>query len=239
MRFIAVIPARYSSTRYPGKALAILAGKPIIQHVYEASVNSGQFDTVIIATDDERIAQAAHSFGGQVCMTSPTHKSGSDRIAEVVRDLECDIVFNVQGDEPFITKEPLAALKEVFHDPKVEVASLMHSMADREDIENPNNVKVVFDSIRNALYFSRSVIPYDRDKVESVTYWKHVGIYAYRKETLLQFVTLPQGRLEKSESLEQLRLLENGITIRMVKTNYKGIGIDTPEDLEQAIKFIG
>ncbi|HNW99855.1 MAG TPA: 3-deoxy-manno-octulosonate cytidylyltransferase [Candidatus Cloacimonadota bacterium] len=237
MKVIAVIPARYSSTRFPGKALALLNGKPIIQHVYEATVNSGLFDQVIIATDDDRISHAVHDFHGRCCMTSPDHKSGSDRIAEVVRDMDCDVVFNVQGDEPFISREPLSALKDAFLDKTVEVASLMHIMQDEDDIVNPNNVKVVCDSLGDALFFSRSVIPYDRDNTGKVTYWKHIGVYAYRKQTLLRFITLPQGKIERIESLEQLRMLENGIRIRMIKTDYMGIGIDTPEDLEKAKQF--
>lgn len=236
MKVIAVIPARYSSTRFPGKALALLNGKPIIQHVYEAAEQSELFSKVIVATDDERIAKAVHSFNAFVVMTSSEHKSGSDRIAEVIENMDCDVVFNIQGDEPFITKQPLSDLKDVFHDPTVQVASLMHEMTNEEEIVNPNNVKVICDRLGNALYFSRSLIPYDRDKTQQVTYWKHIGVYAYLKKTLLRFVAIPQGKLERIESLEQLRLLENGIPIRMVKTAYKGIGIDTPEDLEKARK---
>jgi 3-deoxy-manno-octulosonate cytidylyltransferase (CMP-KDO synthetase) len=234
MKVIAVIPARYASTRFPGKALALLQGKPIIQHVYEAALSSGLFADVLVATDDERISHAVSSFNGLVVMTSSRHLSGSDRIAEVVSKMDCDIIFNIQGDEPFISKQPLSDLKEVFEDPTVQVASLMHELTDLCEIENPGNVKVVCDQDGNALYFSRAVIPYDRDGNSTVTYWKHIGVYAYRKKALLRFVSMPQGTLERIESLEQLRLLENGISIRMVQTDYKGIGIDTPEDLEKA-----
>jgi 3-deoxy-manno-octulosonate cytidylyltransferase (CMP-KDO synthetase) len=234
MKVIAIIPARYDSTRFPGKALALLNGKPIIQHVYEAAVKADIFSDVIIATDDERISKAVNQFRGQVVMTSTNHKSGSDRIAEVAQNLECDVVFNIQGDEPFITKQPLVDLKNIFEDPTVQVASLMHELQDSIEIENPGNVKVICDRNSNALYFSRAAIPFDRDGNFPFTYWKHIGVYAYLKKTLLRFVATPQGTLERIEALEQLRFLENGIPIRMVKTDYKGIGIDTPEDLEKA-----
>ncbi len=238
MKIIAVVPARFASTRFPGKALALLNNKPIIQHVYEAAINAGIFSEVIIATDDERVREAVSLFQGVVVMTSPHHKSGSDRIAEVISKLDCDVVFNIQGDEPFISKQPLADLRDVFADPTVQVASLMHIMNEHSEINDPGNVKVICDRLGNALYFSRSVIPYDRDGKFPVTYWKHIGVYAYLKKTLMRFVATPQGILERIESLEQLRLLENGIQIRMVKTNYTGIGIDTPEDLEKAREIL-
>jgi 3-deoxy-manno-octulosonate cytidylyltransferase (CMP-KDO synthetase) len=238
MKVIAIIPARYDSTRFPGKALAILNGKPIIQLVYEAAMKTELFSEVIVATDDERIYTVVNGFQGLAVMTSPTHKSGSDRIAEVAQNIDCDVVFNIQGDEPFITKQPLSDLKDVFHDHTVQVASLLHEIKDSCEIEDPGNVKVICDRLGNALYFSRAQIPFDRDGKYPVTYWKHIGVYAYRKKTLLRFVATPQGNLERIESLEQLRLLENGIPIRMVRTSYKGIGIDTPEDLEKARKLI-
>ena len=231
MQTIAVIPARYASTRFPGKPLALLAGKPILQHVYERVLETQLFHKVIIATDDERIAEAADKFHGEYRLTSPHHLSGSDRIVEVVRDLDYDVIVNVQGDEPMITAQPLADLLEVFRDENVQVASLMRLLEAADELTNPNIVKVVTDKDANALYFSRSPLPYNRDNLPDIKYFAHVGVYAYRKAALLRFVTLPPGRLEQIEKLEQLRLLENGIPIRMVETVYQGIGIDTPEDL--------
>ncbi len=232
MKTIAVIPARYASTRFPGKLLADLKGKPVIQHTFENVKDTGLFADVIIATDDERIRKTAANFGGNVVMTRPDHVSGSDRIAEVCRDLVFDLVVNVQGDEPFISKEPLEKLIAVFTDPKMQVASLMCQF--QEDHKNPNIVKVVCDKDDFALYFSRSPIPFNRDNPTDILFWQHIGVYAYRKATLLQYVKLPSGKLEEIEKLEQLRLLENGIPIKMVETDYQGIGIDTPEDLKKA-----
>jgi 3-deoxy-manno-octulosonate cytidylyltransferase (CMP-KDO synthetase) len=237
MKVIAVIPARYASTRFPGKALAIINGKPMIQHVYEAAMKADFFSEVIVATDDDRIFETVKNFNGHVVMTSSRHQSGSDRIAEVISDRECDVVFNIQGDEPFITQQPLLDLNNVFNDPTVQVASLMHEFNDLCDVENPGNVKVICDRFGNAIYFSRAVIPFDRDGNFPFKYWKHIGVYAYLKKTLLRFVATPQSTLERTESLEQLRFLENGIPIRMVKTDYLGIGIDTPADLEKATKY--
>jgi 3-deoxy-manno-octulosonate cytidylyltransferase (CMP-KDO synthetase) len=233
MKFIAVIPARFASTRFPGKPLVLLNGKPVIQHVYERVCYSKLFHEVIVATDDNRIKDAVRGFGGKAMMTSPDHPSGSDRIAEVIRDLDCDVIFNVQGDEPMIDTRTLALLKDVFSDPKVSVASLMTSLNDDKELLNINIVKVVADNILNALYFSRSPIPCNRDSQPGIEYFRHIGVYAYRKQTLLDFIKLPQGKLEQIEKLEQLRFLENGIPIRMVKTVYQGIGIDTPDDLLQ------
>ncbi len=238
MIFAAVIPARYASTRFPGKPLALLQGKTIIQHVFERVKASGLFQDVIVATDDDRIAQVVQSFGGKCQMTSPNHQSGSDRIAEVIRDLDCDVIFNVQGDEPMIETEPLAKLKAVFSNPEVLAASLMSPFSDSKVLHDINAVKVVIDNNMNALYFSRSPIPHDRDGSGDFTYFRHIGVYAYRKKTLLDFITLPPGKLEQTEKLEQLRLLENDIPIRMVETAYQGIGIDTPEDLIRVEKLL-
>lgn len=238
MKVIAIIPARYDSTRFPGKPLAKLGSKTIIQHVYNRTSDTGLFAEVIVGTDDQRIFEEVAAFGGKVTITSKTHKSGSDRIAEVCRKMECcydaDIVVNIQGDEPFISKEPLVKLINAFSDNDVEVASLMHIM--KKDVADPNNVKVVCDKLGFALYFSRSAIPYKRDKTKELKpdYFKHIGVYAFRKETLFEYVALPQSKLEQIEKLEQLRLLENGIPIKMIETEYKGIGIDTPADLEKA-----
>jgi 3-deoxy-manno-octulosonate cytidylyltransferase (CMP-KDO synthetase) len=238
MNKIAVIPARYDSVRFPGKPLATLYGKPIIQHVYQKVINTELFDDVIVATDDQRIFDAIIQFDGKVMLTSKKHQSGTDRVAEICEKIKCDIVVNVQGDEPFISKKPLEELIFSFNDKKVEVASLMHKI--NSDLENPNYVKVVCDINNFALYFSRSVIPFIRDhksRYSAFDYYKHIGVYAFRKDTLLKFVALPQSRLEKIEKLEQLRMLQNGIRIKMVETEYTGIGIDTPEDLKKAEKI--
>ncbi len=229
---LAVIPARYASTRFPAKALALLAGKPIIQHVYERVASSGLFSQTIVATDHEAIYSAVESFGGKVLMTSANHQSGSDRIAEAASAIpEAELIFNVQGDEPLIDISSLAALLQVFADPQVQMASLMTPITDVSMLNNPNIVKVVCNSMHNALYFSRSTIPYNRDNDARITYYRHIGVYAYRRSTLFRFVSLPPSSLEQCEKLEQLRALEAGIPIRMLITDYQGIGIDTPEDL--------
>jgi 3-deoxy-manno-octulosonate cytidylyltransferase (CMP-KDO synthetase) len=231
MKVIAIIPARFDSTRFPGKPLAKLGNKYIIQHVYEQAQKSELFAEVIVGTDDQRIFEAVDGFGGKVTLTSKKHKSGTDRVAEVCKKMSCckdaDVIINVQGDEPFISEKPLRKLIEIFNDSEVMVASLMHEIT--KDIEDPNVVKVVCDENFNALSFSR--IP----NTESITpNYKHIGVYAFRRKTLFEFVELPESKLEKVEKLEQLRLLENGYKIKMVLTSYKGIGIDTPRDLEKA-----
>jgi len=235
MKVIAVIPARYDSVRFPGKPLAKLFGTPIIQHVYKKVKETKLFDDVIVATDDKRIFDKVTEFGGKVMLTSKKHQSGTDRVAEICVKIECDIVVNVQGDEPFISKKPLEELVKAFKNEEVEVASLMHKIT--SEIDNPNYVKVVCDVNNFALYFSRSVIPFNREsksQIPNPEYFKHIGVYAFRKEALKKFVDLPQSNLEKIEKLEQLRLLENGYKIKMVETEYTGIGIDTPEDLRKA-----
>ncbi len=236
LKTIIVIPARFASTRFPGKPLVSLAHKPIIQHVYEAVL--GLNLPVIIATDNEMIKQRVEEFGAKCMLTSDKHQSGTDRIAEVVKDLDYDLVINVQGDEPFIKIQPLKELIAAFEDKSVNLASLMHEIKDQEEISNPNNVKVVCGVKHQALYFSRSPIPFNRDKITDVKYYKHVGVYAYRKQALLDFVNLEQSALEKIEKLEQLRFLENGYKIKMVETTYTGIGIDTPADLVLAEKYL-
>jgi len=233
MNIIAVIPARYASTRLPAKPLALIAKKTLIQRVYEAVAGTELFRRVIIATDHTEIYKHCQSFKAEVKMTSPEHTSGTDRMHEAVQDLVYDIAVNVQGDEPFITREPLQALIDVFSDESIKCASLMHTFENPEEIQDPNNVKVVTDNYLNALYFSRSVIPYGMAD-GNVAYYKHIGVYAYRPQTLDLFVSLPKGKLETIERLEQLRLLENGIKIKMVATEYKGIGIDTQADVVQA-----
>ncbi len=229
---LAVIPARYASTRFPAKALALLAAKPIIQHVYERVASSGLFSQTIVATDHEAIYSAVESFGAKVLMTSAHHQSGSDRIAEAASAIpQAEIIFNVQGDEPLIDIASLKALLQAFAAPQVQMASLMTPITDHNMLNNPNIVKVVTNSLQDALYFSRSPIPFNRDNDLNITHYRHIGVYAYRRETLFRFISLPQSRLELCEKLEQLRALEAGIPIRMLTTDYQGIGIDTPEDL--------
>ena len=232
LKSIIVIPARFASTRFPGKPLVNLRNKPIIQHVYDAVKGLGL--PVIIATDNEIIEKSVKAFGANCVLTSPDHQSGSDRIAEVIKELDYDLIINVQGDEPFIQIEPLKELIQAFNDKSVDVASLMHKLTSLDEINNPNNVKVACSKNNYALYFSRSSIPFNRDGNEEATYFKHIGVYAYRKQALLDFVKLPMGKLEKVEKLEQLRFLENEYRIKMIETYYRGIGIDTPEDLVKA-----
>ena len=237
MKVIAVIPARYASTRFPAKLMQDLGGKTVILRTYEAAIATNLFDDVFVVTDSDLIYTEIVSHGGKAIMSVKEHESGSDRIAEAVANLEVDIVVNVQGDEPFIDKEPLEKVIEVFRNDKenkVDLASLMREITNEEDIQNPNNVKVVVDQNDFALYFSRSVIPYVREKNVGVRYFQHIGIYAFRKQALLDFYSLPMKSLEASEKLEQLRYLEFGKRIKMVETSHVGIGIDTIEDLEKA-----
>ena len=241
MKIIAVIPARYASTRFPAKLMQDLGGKTVILRTYEAAIATHLFDDVFVVTDSNLIFDEIISNGGKAIMSIKEHESGSDRIAEAIENLDVDIVVNVQGDEPFINKEPLEKVIEVFKNDaskKVDLASLMTQIKDEEEINNPNNVKVVVDQNDFALYFSRSVIPFPREKNVGVTYYKHIGIYAFRKQALLDFYSLPMKSLEASEKLEQLRYLEYGKRIKMVHTNHVGIGIDTIEDLEKARKMI-
>ncbi|HAN40470.1 MAG TPA: 3-deoxy-manno-octulosonate cytidylyltransferase [Candidatus Cloacimonas sp.] len=238
MKAAAIIPARLGSTRFPEKPLAMLGGKCLITRVWEAVVATELFDEVIVATDSKRILDVVLAAGGKAQMTSSEHPSGSDRVAEVASGLEADIIVNVQGDEPFITEEVLKPLLDSFLDDAVQMASLMTPILDAEQLDDPGIVKVVTDAAGKALYFSRSLIPFDRDGASGYNYMRHIGVYAWRRETLLSFVALPVGRLERVEKLEQLRALENGIAIRMVETDYQGIGIDTPEDLEKAERII-
>ncbi|AWA30871.1 3-deoxy-manno-octulosonate cytidylyltransferase [Flavobacterium magnum] len=241
MKVIAVIPARYASTRFPAKLMQDLGGKPVIQRTYESALQTGLFDEVFVVTDSPIIHQAIVSAGGRAIMSIREHESGSDRIAEAVETMDVDIVVNVQGDEPFIDAEPIAKLIQVFRDDtahQTDLASLMCQVTASEDINNPNNVKVVVDQNGFALYFSRSVIPYPRDPDAGVRYFRHIGVYAFRKQALLDFYRLPMKSLEASEKLEQLRYLEFGKRIRMVETSHAGIGIDTPEDLEKARALI-
>lgn len=241
MKIIAVIPARYASTRFPAKLMQDLGGKTVITRTYLAALGTGLFDDVFVVTDSDIIFKEIKANGGKAIMSIKEHESGSDRIAEAIEHLDVDIVVNVQGDEPFINKEPLADVLEVFKGDtahEIDLASVMYQIKEWEDIENPNNVKVIVDQKGFALYFSRSVIPYPRDKEAGVRYFKHVGIYAFRKHALLDFYRLPMQSLEASEKLEQLRYLEYGKKIRMVETSHVGIGIDTLEDLEKARQML-
>ena len=239
-KVIAVIPARYNSTRFPGKMMEILGNRTIITTTYQNVLETGLFDEVFVATDSELIFDEISKNGGKAVMTGE-HETGSDRIAEAVQNIDCDIVINVQGDEPFLKKEPLKQLIDVFYKDekkKISLASLKIQLKESEEIRNPNNVKVITDNNGFALYFSRSVIPFHRELSYNVKYYKHIGVYAFRKEALLKFSSLEMTPLEISEKLEQLRYLENGMKIKMVETDFVGIGIDTPEDLEKAKKLI-
>lgn len=246
MKTIGIIPARYASTRFPAKPLAMLGGKPVIQRVYE-QVN-GLLDYVVVATDDERILEAVKAFGGNAVMTSVNHKSGTDRCREAhhLCGGDYDIVVNIQGDEPFIHKSQIESLVACFNDESTDIATLVKPFvpADGFDkLENVNSPKVVVDANMNALYFSRSIIPYqrNRDKAEWLanhTYYKHIGLYAYRSNVLEEITGLPQSSLELAESLEQLRWLENGYKIKVGITDVETIGIDTPQDLAQAEEFL-
>lgn len=241
MKIIAVIPARYASTRFPAKLMQDLGGKTVILRTYEAAINTQLFDDVFVVTDSDIIYDEIVSHGGKAIKSIKEHESGSDRIAEAIEHLDVSVVVNVQGDEPFIDAEPLAKLIEIFrHDAiqQVDLASLMREIKNDDEIHNPNNVKVVVDQNEFALYFSRSVIPYAREKNVGVRYFQHIGIYAFRKQALLDFYHLPMKSLEASEKLEQLRYLEFGKRIKMVETTHVGIGIDTPEDLEKARKML-
>ena len=247
MKFVAIIPARYSSSRFPGKPLADIKGKTMIRRVYERT--SMVFEPCWVATDDARIENEVRSFGGNVAMTSSDHKSGTDRCAEALgiaekqSGISFDVVVNVQGDEPFISTEQLATVKSLFDDPATQIATLVKPFSESEDIFNPNSPKVVISNSGNALYFSRSVIPHLRGVQTSEwqrthTYYKHIGLYAYRSEVLARITRLPQSVLEKAESLEQLRWIENGYDIKVGITNSESVAIDTPEDLQRVLDML-
>jgi len=237
MKTIAMIPARYAATRFPAKLMQQLGSKTVIRHTYENTVATGLFDEVYVVTDSDIIFNEITSNGGRAVMSKRAHESGSDRIAEAVAEMEVDIVVNVQGDEPFVKKEPLQKLLAVFAGEKgteVQVASLMQVMKEQRFIEDPNYVKVAVDKQMNSLMFSRSVIPYPRSKEAATVYYEHIGVYAFRKQALLNFTSWEITPLEAAEKIECLRYLENGIPLKMVVTDYMGIEIDTPEDLERA-----
>ncbi|MBI3048694.1 MAG: 3-deoxy-manno-octulosonate cytidylyltransferase [Acidobacteria bacterium] len=243
MHTVVVIPARYHSTRCPEKILADIGGRPMIEHVYRRAAAAPGMDAVIVATDDERIASAVETFGGVVRMTRPTHRTGTDRIAEVAADLACDIVVNVQGDLPLIEPDVIAqAVAPLDRDPDLQMSTVRRRIGDQADLNNPNVVKVVVDRHGNALYFSRSPIPFFRGPAEAGHYvhgmYKHLGLYAYRRPFLLTLTSLPRTPLEIAESLEQLRALEHGFRIATVETQYDSIEVDTPDDLERVRRHL-
>jgi 3-deoxy-manno-octulosonate cytidylyltransferase (CMP-KDO synthetase) len=234
-RILGVIPARFASSRDPGKALATLAGKPMIEHVWERANMSRYLSDVLVATDDERIANAVHKFGGRVRMTRADHPTGTDRLAEIASSEDAALYVNIQGDEPLIDPEAIdAAILTVHGDDAVDMGTLKKQIADPTDIVNTNVVKVVTNLLGDAIYFSRCPIPYERDGQTGVpVYFKHIGLYVYRREFLLRYPDLAVGPLEQAERLEQLRALENGYRIRVAATDYESLGVDTPEDLER------
>lgn len=238
MKTIAMIPARYAATRFPAKLMQQLAGKSVIRHTYDNTVATGLFDEVVVVTDSEIIFDEITRHGGRAIKSVKNHESGSDRIAEAAEQLDVDVIINVQGDEPFVKKEPLEQLLSVFGDPEVEVASLMQILREEKFIQDPNYVKVAVDLNNNALFFSRSIIPYPRSRDTAITYYEHIGVYAFRKQALLNFTRWPQTPLESAEKVECLRYLEHGVKLKMVLTDYMGVEIDTPEDLERASKLI-
>ena len=243
MNSVCVIPARFASTRLPGKPLALIAGKPMIQWVYEQAVKAEQINRVIVATDHEKIAETVKSFGGEVVLTDPELASGTDRVAAAVQNIEADVVINLQGDEPFVEPELLNQLVLVFADPEIYMATPIKKIKSAEELENPNAVKVVKDKNNYALFFSRTAIPFLRDYdkrkwADNYSYYRHIGIYAYRKSFLTTLTTLPVCQLEKAEKLEQLRVLNNGYKIYTIETNYNSISVDTVEDLDKVNKLI-
>jgi 3-deoxy-manno-octulosonate cytidylyltransferase (CMP-KDO synthetase) len=242
---IAIIPARYQSTRLPGKALADIAGRPMIEHVYRRAASAASVSRVIVATDDERIRDAVAAFGGEAVMTSPAHQSGTDRLAEVAATLACGLVVNVQGDEPLLAPETIDAAVSAFADapadeaPPLDMSTLRRRITDPAELQNPNVTKVVVDREGFAMYFSRAPIPFTRDGQPRAEAWAHVGLYVYRRDTLLRLAALPPTALERAEALEQLRALEHGIRIRTVESRHETIGVDTPADLERVRALAG
>ncbi|MGD9906103.1 MAG: 3-deoxy-manno-octulosonate cytidylyltransferase [Vicinamibacterales bacterium] len=234
---VAIVPARYHSSRLPGKPLADIGGRPMVEHVYRRA-SLARVDAVIVATDDDRIVHAVEGFGGLACLTRADHRSGTDRLAELVADLPCAIAVNVQGDEPMVDPAAIDALVAPFHaDPATQMTTLCRPLAADEDVTSPHLVKVVRDRQGHALYFSRAPIPFRRDG-DGAAPAVHVGLYAYRRDTLLRLAALPPTPLERSESLEQLRALEHGIPIRVLETAYVSVAVDTPEDLERARRTV-
>ena len=238
MKIGAFIPARYAATRFPAKLMQTLGDKTVIRHTYDNTLATGLFDAVYVVTDSEIIFNEITAHGGNAIMSKRSHESGSDRIAEAVQDLDIDIVVNVQGDEPFVKREPLVKVIAVFSDTTVQVASLMQVLTDNTLIQDPNYVKVAVDKNNNALFFSRSVIPYPRSTDSPIVYYEHIGVYAFQKQALLNFTNWPMSPLEAAEKIECLRYLENGVSIKMIITEYMGVEIDTPADLIKAAKLL-
>ncbi len=238
MKIGAFIPARYAATRFPAKLMQPLGDKTVIRHTYDNTLATGLFDEVYVVTDSDIIFNEIVQHGGKAIMSQRSHESGSDRIAEAIQDLAIDVVVNVQGDEPFVKKEPLQKLLTVFNDTTVQVASLMQVLTQQNLIEDSNYVKVAVDKNNNALFFSRSVIPFPRSKDSAIVYYEHIGVYAFKKQALLDFTNWPMSPLEAAEKIECLRYLENGVPIKMVVTEYMGVEIDTPEDLAKAAKLL-
>ena len=246
---VVIIPARLSSSRLPGKVLLDLKGKSVIQRVYEQVSKAKQIDDIYIATDSEEVRKECEKFTENIILTSSKHQSGTDRIAEAIKKIDCDIIINVQGDEPFIRPYLIDELSKIIEDSTVEMASVMHKINDVDELKNTNTVKVIVNKQNEAIYFSRSIIPYCRDEYEillnehkkipeNLKFYRHLGIYAYTKNFLLKYINLEMTYLEKLEKLEQLRVLENGYKIKMIETNYNSIGIDTQEDYEKALKIL-
>ena len=241
MKKIAMIPARYAATRFPAKLMQQLGNKTVIRHTYDNTVATGLFDQVIVVTDSDIIYEEIVSNGGKAVKSIRQHESGSDRIAEAASSMEVDIVVNVQGDEPFVQRDPLERLLQVFEGEagkKVQVASLMQVLKEPQFIQDPNYVKVAVNKNMDALFFSRSVIPYPRDQQVAPVYYEHIGVYAFRKQALMDFTSWPVTPLESAEKIECLRYLENGIHLKMVVTEYMGVEIDTPEDLQRAAAYL-
>jgi 3-deoxy-manno-octulosonate cytidylyltransferase (CMP-KDO synthetase) len=238
MKKIAVIPARFAATRFPGKLMQMMGNKTVIATTYIATIETGLFDDVIVATDCDAIRGEIERLGGKVIMTRTDHESGSDRIAEAVASLDVDVIVNVQGDTPFVQRDALKKLLHLFDDRTVQVASLMDVITDKTSLHDPNVVKVCVDKNMNSLLFSRSVIPYPRNTAGNITHYRHIGIYGFRKEALLQFTLWPVTPLEDAEKIECLRYLEHGVPLRMALTQPMGVDINTPEDLAKAIKSL-
>jgi 3-deoxy-manno-octulosonate cytidylyltransferase (CMP-KDO synthetase) len=237
-KILGVIPARFSSTRFPGKVLAQIAGKTMLQHVYERASLSSYLTSILIATDDDRVSSAAKNFGARVRMTRPDHLSGTDRVAEAASALDAEIVVNIQGDEPLIDPAAIdAAILPMVHEPELVMGTLKKRIEDAREITDPNVVKVVTDRAGDAIYFSRCPIPFEREKSVATPYFKHIGLYVYQRDFLLAYSALPVGPLETAERLEQLRALENGFRIRVVETEYESLGVDTPDDLERVSRL--
>jgi 3-deoxy-manno-octulosonate cytidylyltransferase (CMP-KDO synthetase) len=237
-KILGVIPARFSSTRFPGKVLAHIAGKTMLQHVYERAALSTYLTSILIATDDDRVYSAAKNFGARVRMTRSDHLSGTDRVAETASAVDAEIIVNIQGDEPLIDPAAIdAAILPMVHEPELVMGTLKKRIEDEREITDPNVVKVVTDRAGDAIYFSRCAIPFERAKSVNTPYFKHIGLYVYQRDFLLAYSALPVGPLEAAERLEQLRALENGFRIRVVETEYESLGVDTPEDLERVSRL--